>query len=374
MRQRKLHPWVGLALAFCVAFGGCEKRQETKVKGNANPPLTVEIARLQPQSFRETLTANGTLVARESVQLQSERAGIVKEILFAEGKLAKAGDVLLTIDDSELQAQLARAKAQLSLASTVEARQRNLLESKGISAAEFDQSRANLDIAKAEVKLIETQLAKTRIRAPFDGVAGLRNASVGTYLTPGTAVCSFQDVGSLKMDFTLPERYLGYTKPGQGVSFRIAGRAEVFEAVIAAIEPTVDVLTRTFQVRATFKNEGTKLLPGSFAEVEVVLEEIPDAILIPAIALVPGLQKQTVFVHRNGQAELRTVQVGIRSAATVQIISGLSAGEELITSGILQLRPGMKVQPKRVETKAAAAAAPPAAETGARVPSGQPQP
>jgi membrane fusion protein (multidrug efflux system) len=340
----------------CLSFAACDKPKESARKPSGNAAYVVDIVTIQPQRFRETLFATGTLLARESVQIQSERAGVVKQISFEEGLPVKAGEVLLTIDDSELQAQLARAKAQLAFASATEARQRNLLETRGISASEFEQSKANLDIAKAEVALIESQIAKTRIRAPFDGVAGLRRASVGAYLTPGTTVCTFQDVSSLKMDVSLPERYLAHLKIGQSVAFRIAGQSEGFEATITAIEPSVDVLTRTLLIRAIVPNEGNRLLPGSFAEVEVQLQEIPDAILIPSIALMPGLQQPTVFVHRDGKVEERKVQAGIRTADTVLIRDGLKAGEELITSGILQLRSGMQVQ-----VKAAGTAPPPAA-------------
>jgi membrane fusion protein (multidrug efflux system) len=271
----------------------------------------------------------------------------VKSISFDEGKPVKAGDVLLAIDDSELRAQRARAKAQLELASAAEARQRDLLQSRGISPADYDQSIANLNIAKAELALIESQLAKTEIRAPFDGVAGFRRVSVGTYLTPGTQICSFQDISSLKIDFSLPEVYLPYLRSGQRVTFQITGRPEKFEATVLAIEPTVDVATRSLLVRATVPNEDSRLLPGSFAEVEVMLGEIKDTILIPAIALIPGLKQQTVFVHHDGKVEERKVLAGLRTADSVQIVEGLQMGDELITSGILQLRPGMNVQVKR---------------------------
>jgi membrane fusion protein, multidrug efflux system len=198
------------------------------------------------------------------------------------------------------------------------------------------------------------------LRAPFDGVAGLRNVSVGAYLTPGTAICTFQDISSLKIDFSLPERYLGLIKTGQVVYFRVSGRAERFEAKVAAIEPAVDVQTRSVTVRATVPNENTKLLPGSFAEVEIVLDEIPDAILIPSIALMPGLQQQTVFVHEGGQVVARKVQVGLRTSDAVQILEGLKPGDQLITSGILQLRPGMQVQVKAAKEKVAKASPAPA--------------
>jgi membrane fusion protein, multidrug efflux system len=346
------------AAACCCGVIACKRGAVTARKSGTTAPFVVDVLPVRGQPFRQTLSATGSLLAREAVQLQSERAGVVKEIFFEEGQLAKAGDVLLSIDDADLQAQLARAKAQLDFATSVEARQRNLLESRGISAADFDQSRANLDIAKAEVKLIETQVAKTKLRAPFDGIAGLRNVSIGAYLTPGTAICTFQDIGSLKIDFSLPERYLGLIKPGQVVRFRVSGRAERFAAKIAAIEPAVDVPTRSITVRATVPNENTKLLPGSFAEVEVVLDEVSDAILIPSIALMPGLQQQTVFVHEAGLVVARKVQVGLRTSDAVQILEGLKFGDQLITSGILQLRPGMRVEVKTAKDKVADAPAP----------------
>ena len=355
-------------LAASLGLAGCEKSKDSAGKP-AVSPFVVDVMVIEPQPFRETLFGTGSLVAREAVQLQSERVGVVKEISFDEGKAAKAGEVLVSIDDSELQAERERARAQLELAAAAEKRQSNLLQSRGISAAEYDQSQANLEVAKAEVALIESQLAKTQIRAPFDGVAGLRRVSVGTYLTPGTPICSFQDISSLKIDFSLPERYLGFLAAGQKVGFRIAGRAEKFEATIAAIEPSVDVQTRSLLIRATVPNEDSRLLPGSFAEVEVVLDEIKDAILIPPIALIPGLQQQTVFVHREGKVEERKVQSGLRTADAVQIVEGLEAGDELITSGILQLRPGMRVQVKRAPKQA-----PATAQEQSPKPAGEPDP
>jgi membrane fusion protein, multidrug efflux system len=304
---------------------------------------------VQPQHFRETLFATGTLLARDAVQLQAERSGSVREILFRESHAVRAGEELVLMDDSELRAQLARAEAQLKLAAAVEARDRELFRSGlMVSEAEYERTRANLEVARAERTLIEAQLAKTRIVAPFDGVAGLRQVSVGTYLTPGTVICTFQDLSSLRLDFTLPERYLGYFRVGQPVRFRVAGQAAHFEASIVAVEPGIEVATRSLRVRAEAGNEEGLLFPGSFAEVEVLLDEVQDAILIPPIALVPGLQQQTVFLHRAGQVEERQVQVGLRMADAVQIIGGLHPGEELITTGILQLRPGMSVQVRRV--------------------------
>lgn len=342
-----------LALAAAAAaLVGCEKKPKT-AGSQQRGSFVVDVVTVATGPLKETLSATGSLVPNESVQLQSERSGIVDKISFEEGMAVKQGEVLLTIDSSELQAQLQRAQAQLQLTKTVEGRQRDLLKNRGISESEYDQSTANLAIAQAEVALILAQIEKTKVHAPFDGRTGLRRVSIGSYLTPGTPISSFQDLDPLKVDFSLPERYLNFVKVGQKLTFRIAGRGEEFAAQITAIEPSIDITTRSLIIRAVVPNEEQRLLPGSFAEIDVSLPEIPDAILIPAIALVPGLKQQKVLILKDGKVEERVVQTGLRTADSVQILQGLTPGEELITSGVLQLRAGMKVEAKR------AAASPP---------------
>jgi membrane fusion protein, multidrug efflux system len=345
MSFRKLQTAVLAAGLLCCCLGilGCGRKEPAR-RNNAQAQFTVDIHIIRTEPFRATTFATGSLLANESILLKAERAGIVKEILFREGQPVKAGDTLLLIDDSELQAQLAGAQARLELAQAVEKRDRSLFETRMLSAAEYEQSAANLHIVEAELKLIKAQLEKTRVVAPFDGIAGLRLVSPGAYLVPGTAIASLQDISSLKLDFTLPERYLPMIRTGQEATFRVSGHVETFTATITAIEPAVAVETRSMLLRATVPNTQQKLLPGSFAELQVTLEEDPKAILIPAIALVPGLKQQKVFVHADGVAREREVQIGERTAETVQILEGLQVGEELITSGTLQLRSGMKVR------------------------------
>jgi membrane fusion protein, multidrug efflux system len=332
-----------------IGVVSCRKGTEAPAGTRGPGVFVVEVVAVEPRPFRETLLATGSLLARESVNLAAERPGVVKEIRFEEGHAVRAGEVLVVLDDSELRAQWTRAAAQLKLAEAAEARNRELWQTGLlISEAEYEQATATLAVARAEKDLIEAQLAKTRVVAPFDGVAGLRQVSVGTYLTAGSPICSFQDLSSLRLDFTLPERYLGYLRTGQRVTFRVAGRAEVFEAALAAIEPSVDIGTRSLRVRALAANEGQRLLPGSFAEVEVMLDELEESILIPPIALIPGLRQQMVYVHRDGRAEQRVVRPGLRTADAVQVLEGLEPGDELITTGILQLRSGMRVEVRRV--------------------------
>lgn len=357
--QRFLTATAGImAIVCCLALGACKKKDDpTARRGTAS--FMVEVLAVKPQPFKETLFATGTLRARESVTMKAERAGVVKEVKFEEGKPVKAGEVLLVIDDSELQAQLTSAKAQLELAAATEKRDRELLQTnKLISEAAYDQSRANLHIAEAAVELIEAQLKKTRVVAPFDGIAGLREVSIGAYMIPGTPIGSFQDVSALKLDFTLPERYLPNLRSARTVNIRVAGASEPIKGEVYAIEPSIDVATRSLLIRAIVPNENQRLLPGAFAEVEVVLGEMRDAILVPPIALIPGLKQQKVYIHRNGQVEEREVQTGLRTADHVQILKGLQPGEELITTGILQLRPGDRVQVRaaRGSNQSAAAA------------------
>lgn len=350
----------GPALGLCLVFGlsGCGEPPATPAagaEGTQRSALLVETAEARPQVLRETLSATGTLLPVEAVTLQAETSGIVTEILFDEGKAVRKGDVLLKLDDSELRAELARAEARLKLAETLERRQRDLFQAKAISEAEIDETRANVATARADVDVVRAQIAKRQILAPFDGVVGLRRISPGAYLTPGTSIGSFQDTRSLKIDFSVPERYASFLKVGQVVRFRLAGRSEPVEARISAIEPTVDIQTRTLGVRATLPNPEQKLTAGGFAEVEVPLTEAQDAILIPAIALIPGLRQPTVFVHRDGRAEERKVQAGIRTADSVQIVEGIQPGDQVITTGVLQLRPGMSVRvrpPASAETPA----------------------
>ncbi len=327
-----------------LALAGCGEQKQLAARP-AGSPYVVEVITVTPQPFRETLFATGSLLAKESVELPAQRAGVVKEIRFEEGQPVEAGAVLVVLDDAELQAQLRRAEAQLEIASISEKRNRQLLEAGTlVTAAEYDASRAGLDVARAEVELIRAQVERTRIVAPFAGIAGLRRVSVGAYLTPGTPVAGLQDVSELKLDFALPERYLPYLRVGQPVTFHVAGHSAALPATIYAIEPQIEVSSRSLQVRALAPNAKPRLFPGSFAEVRVALDDIPDAILIPPIALVPGLKEQRVYVHKAGKVEVRTVRVGLRTANSLQIVEGLSAGDDVIVTGILQLRPGMTVQ------------------------------
>lgn len=328
----------GLGIWFVLQAGARDREQVRPA--NFNPVLQVDSVILEPQRFEETLTATGTLLPNESVELQSELSGTISEILFQEGEEVRAGTVLVRIDDSEWLAQYARARAALELEELNEKRQRGLLASRNISEADYDASVAGLHKARADVQLIEAQLAKTRIRAPFDGIAGLRQVSLGAYVTPGTRIASFQEIQPLKLEFTVPERYTGRVRPGQTFHFSSAAHGRSFEGEIYAVEPAIEQATRSVVVRGLADNEERLLLPGGFVEVRLEMGVDEEALIIPALALIPGLGKASVYVNDDGRAALREIEVSQRTRDAVRVVSGLEAGDEVIYTGILQLRPG----------------------------------
>ncbi|HEX6131888.1 MAG TPA: efflux RND transporter periplasmic adaptor subunit [Actinomycetota bacterium] len=337
-----------LRLVLVVAAAGAVGCRDAEQAVSAAAPqraLTVETVEVVPRTLRETLTATGTLRAREAVTIRSEIAGVVDTIHFVEGASVTAGDLLLEIDDRELRAQRARVAARLELETATEARIRELLATRNASQATYDESVANLHVTQAELAFVDAQLSKTEIRAPFDGVVGLRDVAVGTYLTPGAAIVDLVAVDSLKLDFAVPERYQDALRVDMPVRLSMHGRPNRFEGRVYAIEPSVDVETRSVRLRAVVPNADGRLRPGAFAEVEVVLDEVPDAILVPAIALVPGLRRPTVLVVRDGVVESRAVDAGLRTADEVRIEAGLAPGDRVIVTGILQLRDGMAVTP-----------------------------
>ncbi len=305
--------------------------------------LSVRTVVVVPQWLEETARAVGTLSANEEVEIKSERSGKIQKIYFREGSAVKAGDILVKIDDAELSAQLARAEQRRKLAEQLEERQKVLLEKGGVSREEYDRILTELNTLKAEEQLIRVQVEKTEIKAPFDGTIGLRYGSEGSFVTSSDRLATLQDLGLLKIDFSIPEKYARQVKPGDKIVFTVAGSERKFSGTVFAVEPKVDPTTRTLPVRAKASNVNRSLVPGGFANVELVLRQ-ENAILLPTGAVIPDIKGHKVFLYKGGKAEPRDVQVGLRTADELEIASGLSSGDTVITTGLLQLRPGAAVR------------------------------
>ncbi len=306
-------------------------------------PLPVKAHITKYETLDNKVLTTGTVLANEEVDLKSEVNGKITKLLFKEGSFVKAGDLLVKINDADLQAQLQSAKSRLELQKDTEYRQKQLLEKEAISQEDYDMTANQLQVNQAEVELIKAQIDKTEIRAPFDGIIGLRNVSEGSFVTNAMVIASLQNINPIKIDFSIPERYSSMVNVGDEISFTITGNNKQYVGKVYAIEPKIDPVTRTLQLRALCSNTGREILPGSFANIQLVLKKIENAILIPSEALIPDIKGQKVFIYRNGKVTPQQVGTGIRNDINVQLTSGISEGDTIITSGMLQLRPGTPV-------------------------------
>lgn len=304
-------------------------------------PVKAHIVSLETLS--NSVFTTGTILANEEVELRSEISGKIVKILFKEGSFVNKGDLLIKINDADLQAQLRKAESKVKLSVEKELRQRQLRDGNLISQEEYDNTISELNVNQADYDLIKAQIDKTEIRAPFSGVVGLRSVSEGSYVTTSTVIARLQNFNSLKVDFSIPERYSASVKTGDDLEFKISGSSNDFKAKVYAIEPKIDPGTRTLQIRAICSSAYKELIPGAFANVELNLKQTSNAILIPTVSIVPELKGQKVYLYKSGIVVPQNVELGTREETRVQIISGLSLGDTVITSGILQIRPNSKV-------------------------------
>ena len=332
----------GKADAGKAADAGKERKGKSDTPRD-RAPLRVSAIVVKTTPFAESVTSTGTLIAEEGVELQAETNGKVVSIGFTEGAKVKKGDLLVRLNDADLIATAARAKYRKELAVLREKRIAQLLKQGVARQEEYDTALNELNIQDAEIELTEAQIAKTEIRAPFDGVVGLRYVSEGSFVNAATRIATLQRLDRLKVDFAIPEKYAGRVRVGAPIVFTVAGGERNFSGQIYAFDPRIDTATRTLVIRAVCPNPDGRLLPGAFASVQVILGQLKEAVLIPAVAVVPGLNEKNVFVVKDGKAERRAVETGTRLESTVHILSGLAAGETVITSGLQQLRAGQSV-------------------------------
>lgn len=305
--------------------------------------LTVDGLIVTPTSIDNQIFITGSILANESVNITSEISGKIEKIHFQEGQNINKGALLVEINDDELRAQLEKSKYNTKLYRDTEYRQRKLLQKEAISREEYEQSLTELKTSNADIKILEAQLAKTKIKAPFDGQIGLRLVSQGAYITPNQSITMLFNLDTAKIEFSIPGKYSGIMQRGKKINFTVDGTDSDFEGEVYAIEPQIDPTTRTLKMRAFTPNPGGLLLPGQFAKIQLILESLVDAIMVPTESVIPELNGHKVFVKSNGKVTSVKVEVGIRTARQIQITSGLNVSDTILTSGILQVRPGMLV-------------------------------
>lgn len=312
-------------------------------KRNGKKILNVNARIIKPQLLTDEIQISGSLLPDEEVDLSFETSGKIIEINFNEGSTVKKGQLLAKVNDRQLQAQLQRLVAQLKLAEDRVFRQNALLERDAVSKEAYEQVKTDLATLNADIELVKANIALTELRAPFDGVIGLRQVSVGSYASPTTIVAKLTKLSPLKVEFAVPERYANEVKTGADLNFTLEGKLNAFHAKVYARESKIDPATHTLTIRALYPNATGSVLPGRYATIRLNKEEIKDAIAVPSEAIVPEMGKDKIFLYRSGKAEPVEITTGIRTEAEVQVVKGLQPGDTIITSGTLQLRTGLPV-------------------------------
>lgn len=344
--------FTGGFLLFRAGYFGGEKRAEPPAPaatpgspgGTAGTPTLVRAMRVQSSVLRDEISVNGSTVPPEEVLISAEVAGKITRILFTEGGAVKKGALLVQMDDDELQAQRKRLQVRKELTHRIAERLKNLYEREGVSLQEYEIARAEADQVLAEIALLDVQISKRGIRAPFDGRLGLRMVSEGSYVSPGMPIVNLVSANPIHISFTVPERYNAVVQQGSSVRFRMDGSDRLYSATVIAREPQIDPTTRTMRVKASAPNPDGRILPGAFAAVMVGLKEYDRTIMIPTEAIVPEEGLQKVFLYRNGTAQVVQVETGIRKDANIQVLKGLAEGDTIITTGVLLIRQGAPVR------------------------------
>jgi membrane fusion protein (multidrug efflux system) len=312
---------------------------------SAQQAVRVEVAAVMTRDIVDDVSAVGTLVSNESVILRPEVAGRVAAIHFRDGSAVRRGEVLVELDAAVQSAELQQAKAELELAESNARRVEDLFKQQFVSRSARDEAASRQEVARANAALVRARLARTRIRAPFDGIVGIRKINVGDYVRDGDALINIEDIAVLKLDFRLPEIYLGRLSSGQNLEVSSdVTPGVVFPAVVEAIDPLVDADGRAVLLRARLTNSGGRLRPGVFARVRLIMEQREGVILIPETALIPASgQSQSVFRIEDGRAKRVEVKTGQRRAREIEVIEGLAPGDQVVIAGQLKLRDGATV-------------------------------
>lgn len=330
-----------LALIGYRIFVNNQQNEMANKRGTApKMPSQVNAVVLQPINFANELTLTGTIDANEQIELRSEVSGVVQGIFFKEGAFVSKGQTLVKVNDIELRAQLSQAKTQLSLVTENERRAKLLLQKEAISQEEYEVAFAEKQSAQANTQLIQAQISKTSIVAPFSGKIGLRSISPGSYVTPTTMIAKLVNNTQVKVTFSVPEKYSNLIKSNTTFTFATTGSKELFSAKVYAVEPAVDQSTRTIQIRALAENKDEKLIPGTFANINLPLEDITDALLVPTEAIIPIQNGKKVFIAEQGKAKEVIIETGTRTEKEILVTAGLKAGDTVITSGIMSLKNG----------------------------------
>lgn len=338
---------LSILISITALFGSCssdrKKQAASQQAAGPRPPTSADAYIVKTQTLLDQIELTGTIVANQSTTIHPEVPGLVTALYFNEGANVSKGALLARLNDADLRAQLNKLSVQLKIAHQNENRSAQLLKIQGISQQDYDMSLLQVNNIRADMAIINTQIAKTSVRAPYSGKLGLRLVSPGAYVSPQTPITTIIQMSDLKIDFTVPEKYSNKMKIGQFVNFTVAGNERNFTARVAATDANVALTTRSLQVRATVQGDKAGLTPGNFAKVKLNFEPDHNAIVVPSQAIIPQARGKKIYVYNNGVAKFVNVETGARDSAYVQVTEGLKAGDTILVTSLLTLKPDAPV-------------------------------
>ncbi|MCF8297888.1 MAG: efflux RND transporter periplasmic adaptor subunit [Saprospiraceae bacterium] len=353
--MKKTSKWVTalivlIILMFLVFMLNKSMNNNSDNKQKERPIIKVDAFIVKPSLLLDEISVSGSLLAFEEVELKNEIAGRVVKINLPEGEFVKQGILLVKLFDEDLQANLKKLETQLAIQEQIYKRQSELMKVNGISQNDYEQTGLQLNTLKADIEVQKVLIRKTEVLAPFDGVIGLRNISVGAVVTPSTLLATIRSQNKLKLDFSVPEKYSPEIKAGMNVKFTMYNDETLYDATVMATERGIEASTRNLKVRAIVNSQSDNLIPGAFSNVLLRLSENKNALMIPTQAIIPDEQTKSVIVAKNGIAHFTLVKTGTRKASKIEIIEGVQSGDTIITSGILFLKEGSKLLYSTVKT------------------------
>ncbi len=314
-----------------------------------NTTLNINVQVLKYQNLDDIFKTKGVLIPDEEVDLSFETSGKITNIYFQEGTSVRKGALLAKVNDNTLQAELKKLEAQMPLAQDRVFRQKSLLAKDAVSQEAYESVNTELEKLKADIELVKARIDQTELRAPFDGVIGLRQVSEGTYASPSTIISRLTKITPLKLEFSVNERQSNDIKQGTPIRFMLDNDLNVYEASVFAVESRLDGNTLSLRARALYSNPGGMLKPGRSANIEIKLQEIKNTLVIPSLSTIAEMGRDIAYIYKDGKAQQVTLTKGMRTASSIQIIEGLQPGDTLITSGVMQLRDGIQVTIDKIE-------------------------
>lgn len=343
--------FTSIGFIIILTLSGCESKKDgsgQQPAGNGGNrqrgPMVVDGFVVEERSVSEDVEVPGSLLPAEETTIRSEVSGRVVQLNIPEGTVVQKGVLLAKLFDQDLQAQLRKLQVQLQIAGKTEERQKELLAINGISQQDYDLATLNVDNLEADIESVKISISKTEIRAPYTGQVGLRNVSLGSFLSPTEIITTIRSADQLKLEFFVPEKYAKAINKGYVIKFRVDGGRKEHTGTVLATEGNVNQTTRTLKIKAIVKGNDPELVPGVFAKVNLQMGQTDEALMIPTQAVIPTARNKQVIVIHKDTAVFNVVETGIRDSAYVQINSGLKKGDTVIITGLMAIRPSMKVK------------------------------